>query len=282
VYRYDTFSDDSDCEMDDSDSDDDVKIHALSVFRDAQNNIISTFLLATKYYFTYLDKNPPRIPMQSGYSWVMETLKTPGESRKMFRMNASLFYKLHDLLVRDYDLKSSIHMSSIEVLAIFLVTCGHGWSNSALHGTFKHSGETLSRKFGEVLLCIVHMCAQYIRPVDPNFSTTHPRISCDSRMMPFFKDCIGAVDGTHIAVVPPPHDLVRYIGRSGKATQNVLVVVDFDLRFTYASIGQPGSMHDTSVLFHAIEHDHEFPHPPVGMIIHIYITIIFRKIFILS
>jgi hypothetical protein len=42
-------------------------------------------------------------------------------------------------------------------------------------------------------------------------------------------------------------------------------VCDFDMHFTYASIGQPGSMHDTSVLFHAIENDKAaFPHPPKG------------------
>jgi hypothetical protein len=81
-------------------------------------------------------------------------------------------------------------------------------------------------------------------------------------MMPHFKDCIGALDGTHITATPPPHDLIRYIGRSGKPTQNVMAVVDFDLRFTYASIGQPGSMHDTNVLFHALEQDKtNFPHP---------------------
>ena len=56
-------------------------------------------------------------------------------------------------------------------------------------------------------------------------------------------------------------------GRSGTSTQNVMAVVDFDMRFTYASIGQPGSMHDTSVLYHAIEHDTQaFPHPPLGKI----------------
>jgi len=31
-------------------------------------------------------------------------------------------------------------------------------------------------------------------------------------------------------------------------------------------IGQPGSMHDTNVLFHALRHDEDtFPHPPAGM-----------------
>jgi hypothetical protein len=63
----------------------------------------------------------------------------------------------------------------------------------------------------------------------------------DRRMMPHFKDCIGSLDGTHISVTPCPNDLIRYIGRSGAATQNVLAIVDFDMRFTYASVGQPGS-----------------------------------------
>jgi hypothetical protein len=58
----------------------------------------------------------------------METLKTPGESHKMFRMNAELFYKLHDLLVSSYGLESTLHMNSIESLAIFLVVCSHGMS----------------------------------------------------------------------------------------------------------------------------------------------------------
>jgi hypothetical protein len=116
--------------------------------------------------------------------------------------------------------------------------------------------------------CMVAMAATYIKPIDPNFSTTHPRIANDCRMMPHFKDCIGALDGTHILATPPLEDLIRYIGRSGKATQNILAIVDFDLRFTYAFIGHPGSMHDTSILFHALRHDHDtFSHPPRGMLV---------------
>jgi hypothetical protein len=148
-------------------------------------------------------------------------------------------------------------MSSIESLAMFLFICGHGMSNSAIYGIFNHSGESISRKFEEVLISVVGTCENYIRPIDPNFRTTHPRIANDRRMMPYFKDCTGALDGTHIVATPPPHDLIRYIARSSKAIQNVLAVVDFDLRFTYASIGQPGSMHDTNVLFHALRHDED-------------------------
>jgi hypothetical protein len=37
--------------------------------------------------------------------------------------------------------------------------------------------------------------------------------------------------------------------------------------FTYSSIEQPGSMHDTNVLYHALEADEElFPHPPIGIL----------------
>jgi hypothetical protein len=265
VHRFMDSTDSDDNSEDDADLDDDDILKSLTVVRAAQNNLFSTALLAANYYMTYFDKNEPRIFGQSGYSWMMDVLRTGG-SHKMFRMDATLFYKLHNLLVTSYGLQSSIHMSSMESLALFLTILGQGWSFSGLTNVFKHSNETMSRKFEEILNCVVAMAKEYIKPLDPNFSTTHTRISSDSRMMPYFKDCIGALDGTHISATPPPKDLIRFIGRSGKPTQNVMAVVDFDLRFTYASIGQPGSMHDTNVLFHALEQDREnFPHPPLGM-----------------
>jgi hypothetical protein len=45
----------------------------------------------------------------------------------------------------------------------------------------------------------------------------------------------------------------------------VLAVCDFDMRFTYVAASQPGALHDTSVLYHALEADADiFPHPPLG------------------
>lgn len=68
----------------------------------------------------------------------MDTLKTHVLSHIMFQMNTSLFYSLHELLESTYGLKSPTHMSSMEPVAIFLVTCGHGWPNSALSDIFRH------------------------------------------------------------------------------------------------------------------------------------------------
>jgi hypothetical protein len=35
---------------------------SVSVLR-CSDNIIATFLVGAKYYYTYLDKNPPRVPV---------------------------------------------------------------------------------------------------------------------------------------------------------------------------------------------------------------------------
>ena len=156
-------------------------------------------------------------------------------------------------------------MRSMESLGFFLVICGHEWSNSAVLKDFKHSSETIRIKFTEVLHCMVAMSKKYIQPKDPNFHTVHSRITNDHRMWPHFKDCIGAIDGTHLNANPPKKDFIRYIGRFGKPTQNVIAVVDFDMCFTYASIGQLGSMHDTNVLYHALEANELFPHPSLGI-----------------
>jgi hypothetical protein len=44
----------------------------------------------------------------------------------------------------------------------------------------------------------------------------------------------------------------RFRGRKHYPTQNVLVVVDFDLRFTYVLAGWEGSAHDSVVLQDAL------------------------------
>ena len=115
------------------------------------------------------------------------------------------------------------------------------------------------------------MAKDFIRPKDPNFPTVYERIRNDRRAFPHFKDCIGALDGTHIRDALSHEEQVRYIEKSGIPTQNVLAFCDFDIRFTYASTGQPGSTHDTSVLYNAIRVDEFFFHIlPKVILISIY------------
>jgi hypothetical protein len=189
------------------------------------SNLASAVTVVEKYHTTYLDKNEPRTSILSGMGWVKETLRTPGESHRMFRMNSTMFHNLHDLLVSTYGLKSTTHMSTFEALALFLYICGGCHSNRGPQNRFKHSGDTISRKFDLVLRSLVKMSKDFVRPKDPNFSTVHGRIRNDRRMWPHFKDCIGAIDGTHILATVKPKDIIRYIGRSGSTTQNVMVIL---------------------------------------------------------
>nr|KAJ0208832.1 hypothetical protein LSAT_V11C400208480 [Lactuca sativa] len=38
-----------------------------------------------------------------------------------------------------------------------------------------------------------------------------------------FKDCIGAIDGTHVRASVPQNEEAKYIGRNGYATQNIMI-----------------------------------------------------------
>jgi hypothetical protein len=44
---------------------------------------------------------------------------------------------------------------------------------------------------------------------------------------------VGAIDGTHVLARVPKRHRPAFMCRKHTATQNVLAVVDFDLRFTY-------------------------------------------------
>jgi hypothetical protein len=232
------------------------------------NLVLGAAQVAQKYFDMFLDKNSQRIANTSDYGWLLETLKTPDECHKQLCMSTKIFMDLHDLLVLRYELQPSMHMNTYEALGIFLFICVGNESNWKCQNRFNHSGETISRKFSEVLESLMVMAKHFIVLKDANFHTTHKRITDDKRAYPHLKNCIGALDETHVRVALHPNEQVRYIGKSGNPIQNILVICDFDMRFTYVSVGQPGSVHDMSALYNAMGVDEKFfPHPPKGNVI---------------
>jgi hypothetical protein len=71
-------------------------------------------------------------------------------------------------------------------------------------------------------------------------------------MYPYFKDCVGAVDGTHIHIYVPDQDKAAWRNRKGFHSQNVFAACSFDLRFTFVYPGWEGSAHDASVVRDAL------------------------------
>ncbi|CAN6169983.1 unnamed protein product [Urochloa humidicola] len=203
----------------------------------------------------------PRIP---GSVWTEILLEDSDKCYETFRMRRTVFHHLLETLETQYGLKSTREVSSKEALAMFLWTCGAPQSNRTVKNFFHHSTETISRKFGEVLASVTRMAAENIKPKDPQFTTIHPRLE-EPRFWPHFKDCIGAIDGSHIPVTVPLSETPKYVGRHGYASQNIMAVCDFDLRFTFVVTGWPGSAHDTRILNDTlITYAHKFPKPPPG------------------
>ena len=100
-----------------------------------------------------------------------------------------------------------------------------------------------------------------------SFRTMHSRLM-NRRFYPFFKDCIGAIDGTHIPVVVSKELLVQHLCRKSITTQNVMACCDFDMMFTFAIAGWPGSVHDMRVFDDAMtKYNNAFPHPPLGTLV---------------
>ena len=66
---------------------------------------------------------------------------------------------------------------------------------------------------------------------------------------------LGAIDGTHVCARVPAKIAAAFRGRKHYTSQNVLAVVDFDLKFTYVLAGWEGSPHDALILADAIERD---------------------------
>ena len=97
------------------------------------------------------------------------------------------------------------------------------------------------------------------------FYTTHVRLPThdtpvsseirdNPKCWPYFKDAIGAVDGSHIHAHPPSFSHHLYHNRKGFVSQNCLFVCNFDLNFTFALTGWEGSATDAR-LWDVAHHD---------------------------
>jgi hypothetical protein len=67
------------------------------------------------------------------------------------------------------------------------------------------------------------------------------------------KDCIGAIDGTHIPAKVTSDIVARFRGRYKQPTQNVLACIRFDMRFSYVLAGWEGSANDCTILRNALD-----------------------------
>lgn len=84
--------------------------------------------------------------------------------------------------------------------------------------------------------------------VQPDLDTPIPRkIRRNPKFRNYFKDAIGALDGSHIAISPPKAMRGMYRNRKGFLSQNCLFACNFDFKFVYLLTGWEGSATDAKV-----------------------------------
>jgi DDE superfamily endonuclease len=78
------------------------------------------------------------------------------------------------------------------------------------------------------------------------------KIQSDTKFYPFFKDTVGAIDGSHISSshissVLPAENCGSFRNRKGGVSQNCLFTCSFDMLFNYVLTGWEGSASDARV-----------------------------------
>ena len=175
------------------------------------------------------------------------------------RMNRTTFFKLCEMLQTLGGLKSSRNMLVDEQVTMFLHIISHHLKNRVIKHHFNRSGETVSRSFHNVLNAVIRLQDVLFKKPEPITAD-----SFDTRWK-WFKNCLGALDGTHIKIRVPTVDKPRYRTRKGDIATNMLGVCTPDMQFVYVLPGWEGSVVDGRVLRDAISRTHglKVPHGKV-------------------
>lgn len=187
---------------------------------------------------------------------------TPQRIYQNLRMRKHVFLKLCTILKDEKLLKDSQYISVGQQIHLYIRVMGHQDSLWSLVEPFNHSLETVSRHVTQVMNALSTLHQRFVKLPRPDYIA--PRIGKDPKYMPFFKDCIGALDGTHVmATTPTGTNPARWRNRKGYLSQNVLFVCSLDMTYLYVLPGFEGSAHDSFVLSHAQQRAQElFSIPP--------------------
>ena len=126
---------------------------------------------------------------------------------------------LEQLLTQKGGLKSARYIDSTERLGIFLYAVTSDLSMRKLAERFQRSTQTIHKAYHHVLQCLISNPI-YTSKIKSATAPTplHPKIEYSWHYSPYFNDCIGAVDGTHIPI--SPRTIKENPGEIGMATSH--------------------------------------------------------------
>ncbi|KAF4616740.1 hypothetical protein D9613_008850 [Agrocybe pediades] len=208
-------------------------------------------------------KQPLHTSALSGQAWVNELIH--GHPDRIFMalgMRLHVFTAFCANLTLLGGVTISRHGVTVEEqAAIFLYTCVTGLSIRHVAERFQRSNETISKYF-QIVLNAVSTGAFYntyvhLPSADEPISDY---IHHNPKFYPFFKNILGAIDGTHINSFTTAANRHASRDRKGGISQNCLAVCGFDFRFLYFISGFEGSVADATMYMHSRLMDFMIPH----------------------
>ncbi|XP_052622595.1 uncharacterized protein LOC111896182 [Lactuca sativa] len=184
---------------------------------------------------------------------LLHDLLEGGQCCDLIRTSENAFRRLCEILHTVGGLRRTQRMSVEEHVARFLHIVSNDLRTRFTSWMYRRSRSTTSRCFHRVLRSIIAIEGLYIQ--QPTCDVVPREIQESRRFYPFFKACIGAIDGTHVRVHMPNRDAPRYRGRKGYPTINVLAACTFDLKFTYVLTGWEGTASDSKIIKNAFTRD---------------------------
>ncbi|KAI7956854.1 hypothetical protein MJO28_003949 [Puccinia striiformis f. sp. tritici] len=159
-------------------------------------------------------------------------------------MKVPCFMILKNLLEDHGALYDSKHVTATEKLGILLYMLITGLSNRKLQQRFQRSASTISITINQLVKDITgnQVLIWKFIALPAHNAGTPDEIKSNPKFSPYFDDCVGSVDGSHIPV--HVNDQTAFVNWKGYPSQNVLAICNFNMEFTYVMPGWEGSAHD--------------------------------------
>lgn len=181
---------------------------------------------------------------------IMSRISNCPSSRNIIRMTPRAFLELCVMLERNGGLPPTRWSSVEDQFAKSLYILTHNVRNQKVSFWFRRSSDTVRLHFHKFVAPIIGLGEKFI--VQPNVSIIPHEILNKRKFFPYFKDCVGAIDVTHIRVRVSPLDAPGFHGQKEFPTQNVLALCKFDLKFTYVFLVWEGTMSDSRIIKNAL------------------------------
>ncbi|CAI5696763.1 unnamed protein product [Oreochromis niloticus] len=173
--------------------------------------------------------------------------------RDLLRMSVEDFNYLLErispaIIKKDTHLRKAI--SPRERLSVTLRFLATGETFNSLSFQYRIGSTTLSTIVMETctaLTCALH--EDYLKT--PSTESEWKAIARDFANKWQFPHCLGAIDGKHIFIQPPPKTGSMYFNYKSRFSIILMAVVDANYKFVYASAGTQGRVSDAGVFAHS-------------------------------